>query len=471
MATEAAVKETKDGGKLDVKKADVKQELQEARPGKEGADGKKEEKSANGEEGGAAKGAENGGPAAGPAAGAAANKKKSAKKSKKKKANKEDGDVSSGEEYSDNLMENYIGQVGALVALGLKSEDVLNMKSWMELLDDDERNSLRGYLPTNNHDEQNEAAKEFLTGGLQFFGDLRQNAWDYILAGMTHPRIRRWKQRLILLQRRRYVHSMRDYHDNFVRSVLVRKRPRVGGLGDAKTSSKQLDASRPIIASGNDYMEGWDEERIKRVIDYRKQESLRYSVPSKAFIYHNAWGDSVVAPLKRGPAIDGGRPREHPLLKNERPSHVTILCLVRDGASRLKNNEGNRQEICDLLVDSQYIREGATMAQLNQVVSGALDRLHYEDDACVRYDPDTKHWCYLHNSRNVNDFETPNWAKDGKRSDVRKKRAAETAGNILNDDLINKTDIPREELEALENDNKRQKLEIEQEESSSARPK
>lgn len=93
----------------------------------------------------------------------------------------------------------------------------------------------------------------------------------------------------------------------------------------------------------------------------------------------------------------------------------------------LSDNEGTRQEICDLLVDSQYIREGATMAQLNQVVSGALDRLHYEDDACVRYDPETKHWCYLHNSRKVTDFKMPSWARGGKRSDSRKRKASTDA--------------------------------------------
>lgn len=37
--------------------------------------------------------------------------------------------------------------------------------------------------------------------------------------------------------------------------------------------------------------------------------------------------------------------------------------------------------------------------QVNQIVSGALDRLHYERDPCVRFDGDRKLWVYLHTER------------------------------------------------------------------------
>ena len=42
--------------------------------------------------------------------------------------------------------------------------------------------------------------------------------------------------------------------------------------------------------------------------------------------------------------------------------------------------------------------------QLNNAVSGALDRLHYEKDPCVRYDGTRKVWIYLHRGRNEEDF-------------------------------------------------------------------
>ena len=42
--------------------------------------------------------------------------------------------------------------------------------------------------------------------------------------------------------------------------------------------------------------------------------------------------------------------------------------------------------------------------QLNNAVSGALDRLHYEKDPCVRYDSPRKVWIYLHRGRSEEDF-------------------------------------------------------------------
>ena len=44
--------------------------------------------------------------------------------------------------------------------------------------------------------------------------------------------------------------------------------------------------------------------------------------------------------------------------------------------------------------------------QLNNAVSGALDRLHYEKDPCVRYDAPRKVWIYLHRGRTEEDFGT-----------------------------------------------------------------
>ena len=37
-------------------------------------------------------------------------------------------------------------------------------------------------------------------------------------------------------------------------------------------------------------------------------------------------------------------------------------------------------------------------------MSGALDRLHYEKDPCVRYDGSRKVWIYLHRGRMEEDF-------------------------------------------------------------------
>lgn len=38
------------------------------------------------------------------------------------------------------------------------------------------------------------------------------------------------------------------------------------------------------------------------------------------------------------------------------------------------------------------------------MVSGALDRLHYEKDPCVKYDIGCKLWIYLHRDRSEEEF-------------------------------------------------------------------
>lgn len=91
---------------------------------------------------------------------------------------------------------------------------------------------------------------------------------------------------------------------------------------------------------------------------------------------------------------------------------MTILALVRDATARLPNGEGTRADICLLLKDSQYIRDQGDNGEgghdkegyLHSVVSGALDRLHYEADPCVRYYPRRKEWLYLHRARSESEF-------------------------------------------------------------------
>ena len=96
------------------------------------------------------------------------------------------------------------------------------------------------------------------------------------------------------------------------------------------------------------------------------------------------------------------------MLVADRPNFVTILALVRDATARLPNGEGTRADICQLLKDSQYIREQTESddkeGYLHSVVSGALDRLHYETDPCVRYYPRRKEWLYLHRARSESEF-------------------------------------------------------------------
>ena len=68
---------------------------------------------------------------------------------------------------------------------------------------------------------------------------------------------------------------------------------------------------------------------------------------------------------------------------------------------------GSRADVCELLKESGYIVRGVNDAQISQVVSGALDRLHQENDPCVRYDLERKLWIYLHGSRTEDELNKP----------------------------------------------------------------
>lgn len=81
---------------------------------------------------------------------------------------------------------------------------------------------------------------------------------------------------------------------------------------------------------------------------------------------------------------------------------VTLLCLARDAASRLPDGIGTRGDIIELMKHSQWLKTDSTDPNtLNQVISGALDRLHYEDDSCVKYDAEKKLWVYMHTNRTL----------------------------------------------------------------------
>ncbi|NXU18320.1 NFRKB protein, partial [Pardalotus punctatus] len=161
----------------------------------------------------------------------------------------------------------------------------------------------------------------------------------------------------------------------------------------------------PLSRVRTDYVVRPSTGEEKRV--FQEQERYRYSQPHKAFTFRMHGFESVVGPVKGvfDKETSLNKAREHSLLRSDRPAYVTILSLVRDAAARLPNGEGTRAEICELLKDSQFLAPDVTSAQVNTVVSGALDRLHYEKDPCVKYDIGRKLWIYLHRDRSEEEFE------------------------------------------------------------------
>ncbi|XP_038609431.1 nuclear factor related to kappa-B-binding protein isoform X3 [Tachyglossus aculeatus] len=172
-----------------------------------------------------------------------------------------------------------------------------------------------------------------------------------------------------------------------------------------KENEDSLDATTPVSRVRTDYVVRPSTGEEKRV--FQEQERFRYSQPHKAFTFRLHGFESVVGPVKGvfDKETSLNKAREHSLLRSDRPAYVTILSLVRDAAARLPNGEGTRAEICELLKDSQFLAPDVTSTQVNTVVSGALDRLHYEKDPCVKYDIGRKLWIYLHRKRSEEEFE------------------------------------------------------------------
>lgn len=150
--------------------------------------------------------------------------------------------------------------------------------------------------------------------------------------------------------------------------------------------------------------------------EFRQQERRRFENPHLSFTYRMHGYESVVGPVKgiytQLPAFT--KARGHTMLTIDRPNFVTILTLVRDATARLPNGEGTRADICELLRSSQYINQEAADNVLQTIVSGALDRMHTENDPCVKYDPKRKIWIYLHRSRTEEEFERMHQQFQGK---------------------------------------------------------
>ena len=118
-------------------------------------------------------------------------------------------------------------------------------------------------------------------------------------------------------------------------------------LGEEKITKKEAmyKITLPARPRNNDWVD-----------NYRRQEYQRYSNPTKPWVYTCEDGRKVtVAPVAKKVSVVSGKPRDHPLLKIERPACVTILTIVRDAAARLPNGVGTRADISELLKESQYV--------------------------------------------------------------------------------------------------------------------
>ncbi|KAK4716521.1 hypothetical protein R3W88_014859 [Solanum pinnatisectum] len=120
---------------------------------------------------------------------------------------------------------------------------------------------------------------------------------------------------------------------------------------------------------------------------FRREEDKLYKTPDRAFSCILIDGQNfVVVPLKSCSGKPLKNTFHHHILKCNRPSHFTILCLERDVATRLSRGVRTRVDICVLVMDLQFVIEDISDLQINKFVNQALDHLHYENDLSVKYD-------------------------------------------------------------------------------------
>ena len=168
--------------------------------------------------------------------------------------------------------------------------------------------------------------------------------------------------------------------------------------------------------------------RTKEEIEsYREQEKERYKYPHKPWEYNLSDGNiAIVAPL----------------FSSQKAMIV-------------------RLDICDLLKDSQYINENISESKINNIVSGALDRLHYQKDPCVKYDSHHKLWIYLHRNRSL---DYPGWKKMKNNDEINivsennenKSNKNENTNNIIIEDLDDDNNDNNKPEEVIEVDNSKE---------------
>ena len=171
----------------------------------------------------------------------------------------------------------------------------------------------------------------------------------------------------------------------------------------------------------------------EEIQNFRNQEKLRYQKPLQPWEYTLSNGNiAIVAPLFTNSKPLVSKAREHESLKTERPPYITLLSLVRESVARLEDGVGTLLDICDLLKDSQYINENIADNKINSIVSGALDRLHYQRDPCVKYDSYHKLWIYLHRNRSL---DYPGWKKMENIDEDNNDKTNENIINIVIEDI------------------------------------
>uniref|UniRef100_A0ACD5ZS70 Uncharacterized protein n=1 Tax=Avena sativa TaxID=4498 RepID=A0ACD5ZS70_AVESA len=95
-------------------------------------------------------------------------------------------------------------------------KDILSLETWNLCLTEDDRLRLAAYLPDMDQHDLFTTLTELFSGSDMFFGSPLRGFFDRLSGGFYSPDVSQARELLMNLQRRRYYHFLKLYHDSMV---------------------------------------------------------------------------------------------------------------------------------------------------------------------------------------------------------------------------------------------------------------
>lgn len=102
--------------------------------------------------------------------------------------------------------------------------ELLSIDTWNSCLTEEERISLSAYLPDMDQHTFCLTIKELLGGSNMFFGNPLDKFFNRLKGGLYPPNVTGFREGLLFLEKRKYYHLLKSYHENMVRMFMHMQR-------------------------------------------------------------------------------------------------------------------------------------------------------------------------------------------------------------------------------------------------------
>ena len=171
-------------------------------------------------------------------------------------AMREEGGASAGESPSQEqkcVLEGEVAHLPVQLSQLDGPQGLLSLSDWTERLDEDERKTLRAHLPDGIDERPGGFLEKVLRGEENvFFGAPIQKLWWQLVHGELDEEVVGLREGLHFLKKKEYYHTLRDYHDRFVRKLEVLKE-QFGRQASQKTMRRpapKVGSTAPESAKG-----------------------------------------------------------------------------------------------------------------------------------------------------------------------------------------------------------------------------